>query len=366
MKKSYICPLDVTSLKVAISDPSTDVGVEFPAFEAFDSRRDQSITFDNFKLSISLLVTNMRHSERGYAVGIHRPIAITVIDKMSDKLLVSKTVWVTIPKGETSKQLRVDIPLSADNVDFDSLYVVYLRDALTDTHLIEKDIAFYDERDNNPIAKDWVVEGASITSHLYERKFRSYKANERTHIKVRFDLARMNKYHESDFPEMEIRIFFPDGSVIRDFCVVGFDNFDDCDMGKYRAEICFKPSKNAIGVCYAELLCLEEAINGFVFSIDDKAKEGVWASDELQIMDYYEADSYAERYESLTGDEAADDSEPIILDSDFERMLGDFISSQMTDESNDSEEVDDDSGNGDEEPETSDEECSDSKCEDQL
>jgi len=299
MKKSYICPLDVASLKVAVSDPSNEIGTEYPAYELFDSRRDQSIAFDNFNLSISLLAANIRHPENGNTVGVHRPIAITIAEKESDRVLASKTVWVTIPKGETSKQFRVDIPVYSGNINFNNLYVIYLRDYLTDTHLIKKEIVFYDERDHNPIANDWVVMGASVAPHFSERQYRSYKANERTHNKVRFDLARLNKYHASDCPEMEIRVFFPDGSIMRDFCTVEFDNFDNCDMGKYRAEICFGTSRSTMGVCYAELLCLEEAVNGFVFSIGDKAEEGVWADDELQIMDYYDIDSYAQRYANL-------------------------------------------------------------------
>lgn len=267
--------MDVASLKVAISDHSTEIGVEFPAFEAFDSRRDQSIAYDNFSLSISLLAANLRQLENDNVVGVHRPIAITIIDKVKDQFLVSEKLWVTIPKDEKNKQLRIDIPLCADRIDFNGLYVIYLRDVLTDTHLVEKEIVFYDERDRNLIATDWRVDSASISPHYSERKFPSYKADERTHFKLRFELARLNEYHTSDFPEMEIRIFFPDGSVMRDFCTVWVDGIDNCDTGKYRTEICFNVYNTAMGVCYAELLYLEEAINGFVFSIDHKAEEGV-------------------------------------------------------------------------------------------
>ncbi len=373
MKKSTICPLDVVSLKVAISDPSTEVGVEFTAFEAFDSRRDQSITFDNFSLSISLLAVNIRQRENDNATGVHRPIAITIVNKENNRILASMDLWVTIPKDEASKELRIDIPLTANRIDFNGLYVICLRDALTDTHLIEKEVVFYDEREHNLIAKDWIVDGASISPHFSERKFRSYKADERTHFKLRFDLARLNEYHTTDFPEMEIRLFFPDGSVMRDFCSVWFDSSDSCDTGKYRAEMCFNASKTAMGVCYAEILCLEEAINGFVFSIDDKAEEGVWASGELHIMDYYDVDSYAKRYEKLKenlkkedNEIKGDSNESLFSDSDFDRALDEFISSQMSEDGGDSEKTDDDSDDeeGTQEPEP--EEASDSQIEESF
>ncbi len=373
MKKSYTCPLDVVSLKVAISDPSTEVGVEFPAFEAFDSRRDQSIVFDNFSLSISLLAANIRQLENDNAAGVHRPIAITIVDKVSDQLLVFEKLWVTIPKDDVSKQMRIDIPLCADRIDFNGLFVICLHDIFTDKLLIEKEVVFFDERDQNPIAKDWIVEGASISPHFSEKKFRSYKADESTHFKLCFDLARLNEYHTSDFPEMEIRLFFPDGSVKRDFCTVRFDSFDDCDAGKYRAEICFNAFKKAMGVCYAELLCLEEAINGFVFSIDDNATEGVWTRNELQIMDYYDVDSYTKRYEKLkeniieNNGYRKDDSDGLLFsDSDFDRALDDFISSQLSEESEDSEKTDDDSDNEDVTPEPDSEGVSDSKEEESF
>ena len=335
--KNNISPLTIDNLRVAVADATTEISAKYPAFDLFDQRRDHSVTYQNFSLAVCFLATNTRQLKNNSSAGINRPVSIAVINADSKKTLAGQTVWITIGRGTVSKPMRFDLPICADEISFDSAFTVIVTDELTRVTLAHKQIIFFDERDYTyPIASDWVVDGASVSPYCLTRRFRAIKSDPLVFNKVRFDLTRLNKYHVNEFPEMEIRIFFPDGSVKRSFCNVGFDDFDSCDMGKYHAEMRFEASEEAMGVCYAEVLCLEQVISGFVFSTDDEPDEGIWSGEQLGIMNDYSTESYALRYAELKSTLSENnDDKSLFSDTDFEEALENFISSQITADNDD-------------------------------
>lgn len=329
--------MTIDNLQVAVADATTEINTKYPAFELFDQRQGHSVRYDNCSLAVCFLAANTRLLSNKGSSGIHRAVSIAVIDAGSKKPLVSQTVWITMSKVTTSKQMRFDLPICADEINFDNGYEVIATDVITRVPLAHKIVAFYDERDyNNPIASDWVVTGASVSPHYSTRRYRAIRADALVCNKVRFDLARFNKCHVTDYPEMEIRIFFPDGSVKHSFCNVGTDDFDAYDAGKYYAEMRFAVSNESMGVCYADILCLGQTINGFVFSTDDDSKEGVWAEEHLGIMDSHYVQDYALRYAQLKQASAESDANRVVSTRDyFEEALERFISSQLTEDSDD-------------------------------
>lgn len=93
----------------------------------------------------------------------------------------------------------------------------------------------------------------------------------------------------------------------------------------------------------------------------------------MQIMDYYDVDSYIKRYEKLMenkkedNDESGDvNSKPLFSDSDFDRALNEFISLHMSEDQDDADIEDTDSDNKGVSPEPDYEEVSDLKKEESF
>ena len=80
------------------------------------------------------------------------------------------------------------------------------------------------------------------------------------------------------------------------------------------------------GVCYAELLCMDYAIAGFVFSTNGPTESGAWEGKELTCLGEYSLEECVNRFRLCLQDKAVDSG-----DDDFERALQNFISLEPED-----------------------------------
>ncbi len=279
----------IKHIKAAMGDPSTALTREYMESDLFEARRDLSVWVTDTTLTVCFLAVNNLHAQGDEAPGLNRQLTASLSSITTGKVLSSATKWANIRRGISAKEFRLDLHLSANDINFDDGYVVTITDTQTKTPLGSKTVIFYDERDHlHTIATEWAVEGASIAPYHNHsgRKFRSIKASDSECCKVRFDLYRhTDRLHASEFPEMEIRIYFPDGTMQSSFNNIAHDDYDAVDVNRYYAEMPFTATLPTMGICYAELRCLESVIHGFAFSTDDDEVEGVWPEDCLQILD---------------------------------------------------------------------------------
>lgn len=86
-------------------------------------------------------------------------------------------------------------------------------------------------------------------------------------------------------PEVEVRLTVGDGSQQRRFIV---PKVEDEDFDRYRVTMPFVINCENRGQCYAELICMDYPIAGFVFSTVGDSIEGSFKDKYLEYIDDYD------------------------------------------------------------------------------
>lgn len=131
----------------------------------------------------------------------------------------------------------------------------------------------------------------------------------------------------SFLPEMEVRLYFPDGTVESKFATTVADNDHAC-LEIYRVAASFYMTQSKKGICYAELICFDIPIAGFVFNTDSDSVFGPWNVPDIDPLDEYSLDEAAERYKESIDDKSGE-TKSTLANDDFENALQSFISSEQ-------------------------------------
>lgn len=122
-------------------------------------------------------------------------------------------------------------------------------------------------------------------------------------------------------PEVEIRLFQPDGTVSSTFMEPVCHDFSG---NNYWAEFLFEPDRRTGGVYYAELRSMGVPIAGFVFRTDGPEEAGEWHGEDVLPLGAYspeEAEARFTRHFPPQDTASADDDE-------FDALLDRFIASE--------------------------------------
>lgn len=121
-------------------------------------------------------------------------------------------------------------------------------------------------------------------------------------------------------------------------------NSDDFKDNIWCVEYPFTTAYDRNGVFYAELLCMEYPIAGFVFATDEETESGKWFGTDIEPLDEYSANAVMDRWIAIQHPES---HSPQAETMDFDKLLDDFIAGQKekADSDTDTDESDMDSEN---------------------
>ena len=96
---------------------------------------------------------------------------------------------------------------------------------------------------------------------------------------------------------MEVRIYYPNGKTTVEFCNASrpYDN-----SGLYGIKLPFFIDAPCLGICYAEIICLDYPIAGFAFSTDSHPLTEAFEGDELSPLDEYSLEAATDRFQATT------------------------------------------------------------------
>lgn len=331
--KELNLPFTLSSIKVSTYSPEHELATCYPGQSLFDSRSDFLIDFRQSALAVLLNFINNRTLEDDNAPGIRRLISVALIDTDESEKVATTSFRLDIPRGEVCDVRRVDLPFAYCNIETSHNYKVEIRDSRSGMLLGEKSFhIFSDTCYGRHIADMFTPISGGISEFGIRTLCKAFDASAPGFYELHFRFSSDIRDFQEKMPEIETRIYYPDGEIDVRF-VIPSAEFEEGN--EYFLKIPVFNASSQLGICYAEFLCLDYPIAGFVFSTASDVIPGSWSGSGLQYLDEYSLRSACERFRSLTlSPEPGCDSSrkydyDVSLDDEFDKRLQQFISEEL-------------------------------------
>lgn len=314
MKKK--CPLIVDELEVEIGGKGlSDIEPDKENL-IFDGRHDFLIDSTRVKVLVEISFRNVRYLYGGEVKsGIRRTVEVVFWDSTDMREVKTVEVKVCMSRYQDSMIKLVEMPLSYTDINDRHIYNVLIRDRSTGEVLYNTEVHMYDTIVISDRPERWYrpFSGYFTTDTNIERCISAYVG---AWYYIHFEL-------EADFPlllpvvpEVEVRVYFPDGTVRKEFIrpVLKEDL-----RNVYLVDSFVMTDDVAKGITYAEIICLDYLICGMVFNTWRNEIYDVCSAFELEWLNEYSAD-VAEQYFKMMCERRK--RQPA---TEFKRLLGEFL-----------------------------------------
>lgn len=287
----------------------------------FDERNDFLIDETFAGIAVKIEFTNKRpftYDDKG----VRRRVSLTLVDVTERCEAAVKHVRVSMPKGNPYKTVYESFPLSQTDFKAGHTYRLVVRDE-SSADIIDEQVLHIFVQDQLGHPTGWyTVDYCGIVRDGENALFRSLKSEDHKFINVRFDVRHaFGRHRPLIMPELELRIYYPDGERV-EHRFAEPESVDPQGM-LYRIESHLFTSSLYRGVFYAELLCMEYPIAGFVFSTNGPELAGGWYDEGATPLEEYSPAAAEERFQRLVCDDGGD------ADDKFEAALDRFIESEQ-------------------------------------
>lgn len=312
-------PLELKNIELCNNPADSGLELRLPAYEEFDSRSDFEFDSNQKTMSALLTLANRRTlSDRGNKAGLRRKVSASIVDVTSGEIRQTATLGVSIPRDEYIRVYRIDLPFGATGIKPDHSYELVIRDECSKRKLGEKSFNMFN-LDKLGRSYEWYkAESGGVIPEWTDEICRTVCVDRTTKHFVRFSLRTNFREDPITLPELEIRVYRPDGEIRSSFVK---PRADRADRELYNAETSILIDTYNTGVCYAELLCMDYPVAGFVFSTDDSADFGAWEGRHLEAMDEYTPAAARRRLRESLREIKGEDygrEEKVIEDYDFD------------------------------------------------
>ncbi|MCM1515557.1 MAG: AAA family ATPase [Paraprevotella sp.] len=337
--KENILPFSLARILFNVLDPDFRPTRSALSEMVFDQRHDFVLDLPSPRLAVRMTFTNERCMNGVSGKGVRRPVDVTLFDSVNKKIHAVTTVSVNLKNGEAYGDFHACLPIDFYKVDFDHAYLVTVRDKKSGHLLGEQELRFFRrlycgcnvEEILNPVC-------AGIEPNGEDALYRSFDADLMVCHNVRFHLVPEDTVALPAFlPEMEVRIYLPDGTMESKFVTPVMDE-DDAKCETYRVSASFYMTQSKKGAGYAELICFGSQVAGIVFDTDGDTVCGSWHAPYLEPFDEYSLCDTVERLKS-TIDRCLEETSNSDTDDIFEKALEEFIASQQVSEDADTDAV---------------------------
>lgn len=296
----------------------------------FDRRHDFIIADHDPILAVRMVFANERCLDGDFSKGIRRKVSVSLINANNHNLVVTTSSTLNIRRCRFCQELIISLPINYDEIDFKHTYSVIVRDLKSGQYLGEQSLRFFNQfHYHTTITNILKPVSGGVEPDYTTMLHKSFDADVMSYHNVRFQLTPFDLLPLPIFlPEMEVRIHFPDGSVESSFVIPETDSDDEYDKFYYVSAPFFMCDAKK-GICYAELICFDEAIAGFVFKTDGETIRGPWLDADMEILDEYSLEEATRRFKKSMDDDSdatsAEDDSTGMTDEDFEKALEEFI-----------------------------------------
>lgn len=331
--KNNNLPISLSQILIKVLDPEFDLTHGSLNELTFDDRRDFILPHRNQPLAVRMVFANERCDNGKCTPGIRRKVIVSLIDSTNHKLYTSTTLSLNIMGRCFSHTANVSIAVDFNEINFDHPYSVIVRDEKSGKLLGQRQVRFFlPYHIGNPVTELFLPFFGGLKPSHSDELYLSCKARLMNYHHVEFHLLVYESASLPAFiPEMQVKIYFPDGSV-ESRCVdsVTYKDANDDDTYLFSAPFLMTESKR--GICYARLTAFDKVIAGIVFNTDGDDISGATYYENLTFIDEYSLEEVSGRYRKLIGyepDDEPDDQPCEITDDDLDNAINEFIKSQL-------------------------------------
>lgn len=350
-------PISLCGIQVSLLEAEFISGGKISRDIPFDNRNDFIFLWGNDSLVVRVSTYNERLACTGNTKGIRRPVTIIISEAESGSTLAMKSAYVCYGSNQLSSELLTRVCVDYDDIKFGANYKIAVIDNGTGLELGRKPLRFFRTYDHlsRHISGTYKSACAGIISGLGDTLLRAFKAEDNDLAYVKFDMAVPNLNHNTVLPEVEVRIHYADGSIDNAFLQPEIDGCDLLGERHVSFKMAIDTTPECLGIAYAELVCLDYPVAGFVFSTAHPTVKGAWPASCMDTLEDYIPELAAERFEREinAGVPAATPAPSIIEDDSFDQMVDAFIESEkqaLADEGINVDDIDNDCQPEDEEP----------------
>ncbi len=326
--KEKILPFSLSNILLSVVD------FEFRATRfnlsemVFDSRHDFILTLPSPRLAVRMVFANERYLSGPCRYGVRRPVSVTLTDTKNNSLLAAVSITIHLKNFEMYGTAHTCLPIDFDKVDFTHSYVLTVRDEKTGQILGKKTVHFFRQFQGRTYISEVLRPAyAGVQPDFSWKLYKSFDAETMVCQYIRFYLNQKDSVELPPFlPEMEVRVYFPDGSIESKFVTPTCED-EEGDPGKYCVSASIFMTRSHKGVGYAELICFDVPIAGFVFNTQGESVEGYWQGSDIEPLDEYSLVEAAARFKNAVCEPETQAS--LVADEDFDKALDEFISSHL-------------------------------------
>lgn len=288
----------------------------------FDGRHDFVLDADFGGIVLQIEFGNRRYFCDD-SRGVRRHVSVELVDATLRVPVAEKSVKVTMSSMQSHLTKYVTFSMAEAGFRHDHTYRVVVRDDISGSLLEESVIHTYDpDALGHPFSWYEVAGGGIRPEWEHFSIYRSMKVEPGKVLYARFNLSHnFGDKLPAILPELEVRLYNPEGMANNVRFVE--PQFVDCHMGSIFVEMPFFSTDVYRGPFYAELLCMQYPIAGFVFSTRGPEVKGECYGANIEPFDEYSIDAAVERFRKFT--EASEDPVKEVEEDDFDKLLDRFI-----------------------------------------
>lgn len=295
----------------------------------FDGRHDFLLDDELDGLAAKIVLENERFGlapERG----VRRKLQLTLIDHEERIAVYSHERNIYIPKDEFFFEYYLDLNLSDTDLQAGHTYRLVVKDLKESVTLGEYSFHVFVEKELGA-REDWYSVCDGGIRPAWEKELnKSLNVIPYKDYWIRFNLSQKFRLNIPPIlPELEIRLHNTEtGKVDVCFAEPICRNFKE---NQYLVELPFVPSDDDRGLYYAELICMDCPLAGFVFDSSLDICSGSWYGAQIEPLDEYTPEAARERAEEwLYPMRQLDEEDP--FDKILDEMSGDKPEESETEE----------------------------------
>ncbi len=304
----------------------------------FDDRSDFIADPSLAGIAVKICATNERFDS-----GVRRNVTLTLVDVTSRCEVAYQPLKIILRRQECFKDYYAHFP--ADGIIPGHTFKLVIDDSIA-SHTIDRRVFRLIDATPLPHPAEWygVCDGG-VRPAWEDKLYKSLTTDDGQRYYVRFNIEQKLGYRlPSVLPELELRLYVPDEEQpLVMFAEPRCTNSDDFKDNIWYVEYPLTTAYDRNGTFYAELLCMEYPIAGFVFATDVETETGKWYGTDIEPLDEYSPDAVIDRWLATHHqDSPATTSETL----DFDKLLDDFIAEEKEksgSEADESQEVESDS-----------------------
>jgi len=252
----------------------------------FDLRRDFLIDKDFAGIAVRLGFMNQRYLVTGKERGVRRKVSVTLIDATKRVVISTKEIRVAIKGEDPYATFYVDFPAESSAFASGHTYKVVVRDEGVSEVITEEVIHLFGTENLGNPANWYEIENACVIPEGETEPYRYIKLKNYDDYRIKFYMtSRISHLLPMILPELEVRIYFPEEvKIISRFVEPRKINSSDPD---YYVEVPSYVLGTYSGTYYAELLCMEYPVAGFVFSVEGPVRKGMFKDEDLKPLEEY-------------------------------------------------------------------------------